>query len=835
MNNSIVSSYVAGLPWVKMWTVLPSAVTPTPAPPVPPTPAPLSISGTIYADGTGFSAPLEISTDGTIFSSAAGSYGFYVASGYSGSTAAHWAGGTFTPLAYHYTGIVNSYINQNFVFYGTVPPVPPTPAYLISGTVTEAGTGFSAGIEFTALGTIFSAASGSYGLNVTAGYSGTAIPHYSGGTFSPQLRTYTSVGTDYPNQDYVFYGTTPPIPPTPFYFISGTTTDARYGGTGFSVPLEITSLGTVFSAASGSYGISVISGYSGTAIPHLSGGSFVPESRTYVSVGSDYANQDYVFYGTVPPVPPVTSYLISGTVTTSGSIGVSCNIVIGIGTITSAASGSYGYYVASGYSGTTQPTYLTSPGSYVYTSVTSDQPNQDFDAPAPFLYYNSLDWTWSLSTNPYYWEIQIDDGGFGMHDLVYGVERTHEVTEYGSWWRIVGRDIALNINTPFSNQVYSTPPPYTISGTVTDARFGGTGFSVALEVSGSGTFFSATSGSYGFNVVSGYSGSVVPHLSGGSFVPTSRNYASVNSDYPAQDYVFYGTSGTTPYVPSTIVLIPSGAASGLGIYSVGFASSPSQYATLDGLAQLYTSTDALNWTATGTTVEPFVSMPNCLAYGDGPYTGGGLYAVGRLDGGIETSPDTFNWTVRVTPTVETFLTMIYADNRFVGGGVNGMVVTSADGTNWSLTTTGGVDNVSSLAYGNGTYVAVGIDGIGNSTIYTSANGTAWALALVPSSPTVTVAYSPDFARFYLGGFAILLESADTVTWTDITGSLSTDIVGLAAGNGTVLAAGYTGTVHCTSDGTNWFQEAVYESYYLSGITTFCSPSAFFVEETTPPT
>jgi hypothetical protein len=739
MRKYTVNAYVSGLPWIKMWTTLPDAPTPAPVPPAPPVILPISISGTITANSVGFSAPLEISTNGTIFSAASGSYGFNVSSGYSGSTAAHWSGGTFVPLAYHYTNVTSSYINQNFAFYGTgtIPTPPPAPVYLISGTITEDGTGFSAGLEFSALGTFFSATSGSYGLNVVPGYSGTALPHYSGGgTFVPQLRVYTTVGTDYPAQDYA-YGTATPPPPPSLYLISGTTTDARFGGTGFSVPLEISGLGTVSSAASGSYGVSVVSGYSGSIIPHLSGGSFVPESRTYASVGSNYTSQDYIFYGTVPPVPPVASYLISGTITTSGSIGVSCAISLNTRTITSAANGSYGYAVASGYSGTTQPAYITSPGSYAYVNVTSDQPNQDFDAPAPLLSYNSLDWTWSL-TNPQYWEIQIKDPDYGMHDLVAGSDRTHSITEYDFWWRIVGRDASLNINTPFSNEVYSTPPP-------------------------------------------------------------------------------------SPYTPSTVLVMPLNAVSGLSLLPIGFAGS-NLFASIDGLGGAYTSTDALNWTATGVTT----AGPECIAYGSG------LYAVGILAGSIETSPDTLNWTPQASPTGETFFTMIYADNRFVGGGFNGMMVTSVDGTNWSLTSTGGAENVRALAHGNGTYVAAA-----ETAIYTSADGTVWAAAPAPSSAIIAVTYSPDFARFYAGGNGILLESADTVTWADITGSLTVDIVGLAAGNGTVVAAAYQGTVYSTADGTNWSKEAVADptmgaTGYLDSA-VFCAPSVFFVGETTPPT
>lgn len=467
----------------------------------------------------------------------------------------------------------------------------------------------------------------------------------------------------------------PPTPPTPTYLISGTVSE---DGTGFSTPLEITGLGTLFSATSGSYGFVVASGYSGTTLPHKSGGTFAPESRSYVSVATDYPNQDFVFYGTgTVPVPPVALYLISGT--------------------------------------------------------------------------------------------------------------------------------------------------------TTDARFGGTGFSVPLEVSGLGTIFSATSGSYGVSVVSGYSGSFIPHLSGGSFVPESRSYVSIGSNYTGQDYVFYGTgSGSTPYVPSQVLILPDDATSGL--YSVldgGVTQSPSLFVVADGLGRMFTSTDALIWTSTGTTA----GFPGCLAYG------AGLFVVGRLDGGIEISSDTLNWAVQTSPTADTFNALIYAGSQFVGAGFNGMVVTSADGTNWNLTSTGGADSVKSLAYAIGTYVAVG----DNNTVYTSADGTAWSAAVIPSFPLdniQAVTYSPDFNRFYAAAETFFIESADTVTWVDISGSLVDSIRGLAAGNGTVIAACFSGTAYSTADGTNWSKEAVddgstgYGSLFEA---TFCSPTTFIVCQMTAPT
>jgi hypothetical protein len=80
-----------------------------------------------------------------------------------------------------------------------------------------------------------------------------------------------------------------------------------------------------------------------------------------------------------------------------------------------------------------------------------------------------------------------------------------------------------------------------------------------------------------------------------------------------------------------------------------------------------------------------------------------------------------------------------------------------------------------------------------------------------------------------------LSVADGVVWTDITAALNVSIVGLAAGNGTVIAAAYEGTVYSTSDGTNWAVAAANGSNYLGDCAVFCAPSVFFVSETYPPT
>lgn len=82
----------------------------------------------------------------------------------------------------------------------------PTPTYTITGVVERSGTVMSGiGVEFTSLGTVTTDGSGVYSRTVSQGYSGTSIPHYSSGSFTPANRVYTSVAANASAQDYVFY------------------------------------------------------------------------------------------------------------------------------------------------------------------------------------------------------------------------------------------------------------------------------------------------------------------------------------------------------------------------------------------------------------------------------------------------------------------------------------------------------------------------------------------------------------------------------------------------------------------------------------------------------
>ena len=339
---------------------------------------------TTWDAGTGFGAKLVIGSYGTIRTDTGnGSYSVSLPYNFTGTVLplVEAVTGTYTPSSRGYVALTASQTGQNYDFVPTPPP-PPAPTYLISGTVTP---GFVTGIEFTGIGTIFTAASGSYGQQVVQGYSGTATPHATPDVFAPVQRFYGSVGANTPNQDYTYtlpffavvgeirldgvptggisvsftgdgqgtsdgagtyagnlvygyngtasvlgytgtgYIITPPVRvytgltgplagqdyaiASQFFTISGSLTDGASPMAGIGV--ELTAHGTVITDGTGVYSQLVSTGYSGTGIPHYSGGTFDPNLRVYTNVLSEQ-QQNYVFYGTGTVAPtdcPVVSTL----------------------------------------------------------------------------------------------------------------------------------------------------------------------------------------------------------------------------------------------------------------------------------------------------------------------------------------------------------------------------------------------------------------------------------------------------------------------------------------------------------------------------------------------
>ena len=168
---------------------------------------------------------------------------------------------------------------------------------IISGAVkTLGGTGIQ-GVIITfsnSGGTATTDSSGSYSLNVSDGYTGTATPVKAGYTFSPTSIDYPNVTSDQPDQDYTATLLTYTISGNVGTVVSAASGEVRAAAALSGVVMDgLPGDPTPTTDLSGNYTATADYGFSGTVTPTLAGYSFSPSSRDYTSVTSDQLNHDY--------------------------------------------------------------------------------------------------------------------------------------------------------------------------------------------------------------------------------------------------------------------------------------------------------------------------------------------------------------------------------------------------------------------------------------------------------------------------------------------------------------------------------------------------------------
>jgi hypothetical protein len=239
----------------------------------------------------------------------------------------------------------------------------------IAGVVSSGGTGLG-NVTMTGLpGNPTTDASGSYSAVVLRGWSGTVTPDLAGYIFTPQYISYSNVNSDQVNQNYTALSGNP--------VISGSVRTPD--GTGVS-GVELTFSnggGGAATGTNGNYTRTVVSGWSGTVTPSLSGYSFSPVSISYSNVISNQANQNYTAVFSENPVISGIIWTLSG----NRLQGVQLKFSNGGGEATSNYKGNYSREVVTGWSGMVTPSkegYEFVPVSRSYTNVSSSQANNDF-------------------------------------------------------------------------------------------------------------------------------------------------------------------------------------------------------------------------------------------------------------------------------------------------------------------------------------------------------------------------------------------------------------------------------------------------------------------------
>ena len=189
--------------------------------------------------------------------------------------------------------------------------------------------------------------------------------------------------------------------------------------------------------------------------------------------------------------------------------------------------------------------------------------------------------------------------------------------------------------------------------------------------------------------------------------------------------------------------------------------------------RVMTSPDGITWT----------SRTAAVGGEEITYGGGQFVAVGAA-GAVMTSPDGITWTTQVNPVGAPRMNGIaYGGGQFVAVGAAGAVMTSPDGIIWTLEAAPSSGSWMSIVYANDKFVAVAMDGSFQSMM---------ASAPAPVAPAVTSVSTASGTA--LGGTSV------TITGTNLTGTTGVTFGGNAAVLGAVTSTSVTATTPAHSVG-----------------------------------
>jgi hypothetical protein len=226
---------------------------------------------------------------------------------------------------------------------------------------------------------------------------------------------------------------------------------------------------------------------------------------------------------------------------------------------------------------------------------------------------------------------------------------------------------------------------------------------------------------------------------------------------------------TTNFAPVQISTVP-GTNGGTNVVSSLTYQNSLFFALVSGLnGALYTSPDAVNWTARASS---YFSNISGLAYGNSIFVATTSPIIAQSAQQYATSTDGINWTQRSLP-----LSGMGAASIAFGNGIFVMpcqnstaplytstLLTSTDGINWTTRSMPSAQVWSGIAFGNGVFVAV--SSTAPSVCATSTDGINWTVRTTPFS-SGSVAANISFAGslfFSMMGSAVI-TSPDGVNWT----------------------------------------------------------------------
>jgi hypothetical protein len=142
------------------------------------------------------------------------------------------------------------------------------------------------------------------------------------------------------------------------------------------------------------------------------------------------------------------------------------------------------------------------------------------------------------------------------------------------------------------------------------------------------------------------------------------------------------------------------------------------YVAVGTRGTIFTSTNGTTWS--DRSLENNTGDFYSICFGNNLFVALAVRATEELQSAIFTSSDAISWTAtKSTPMALWYVT--FGNGLFVAVGDSGMIITSTDGVRWTRQSTGTTAQLMSATWGNGSFVTVGYEG----TILTSPDGYNW--------------------------------------------------------------------------------------------------------------
>ncbi len=183
-----------------------------------------------------------------------------------------------------------------------------------------------------------------------------------------------------------------------------------------------------------------------------------------------------------------------------------------------------------------------------------------------------------------------------------------------------------------------------------------------------------------------------------------------------------------------------------------------------------------------------VTEPTTIDLRGVAYTGSQFVAAGD-EGTIISSPNGLYWRIDTTAMPCALLSVAHGDGRYLAVGGSGRLISSANGSSWQLLHQPTREDLYGLAYGAAGFIAVGAGG----TVLQSADGRHWIARHVTTGLNLrAISWTGD--EYLIGADrGQLFASADGIRWQQIHTQAFHSIRDFATGDGTTIAAG-AGTI-----------------------------------------